>query len=280
MTNAARSLDHLVLPVPSLDLARARLSALGFTCAPDGIHPFGTVNACVYFADGTFLEPLAIGDADTAARTARDGNAFTAGDARFRARVGDNGFSALVLGSEDADADDKSFRAAGFGGGGRLDFSRGFRTPDGAEGEASFRLAFAAPQPDNAAFFFTCQRVNVPSVDRSALESHVNGVTGIRAVELRTSEPAVYRAFLEAFTGAAAAGEGRGIRAGLPNAVIAIDADADTAGLACHAIRFACRDLSLLRTRLEEAGIACASAGKTLSVAPAPGQGATFIFEE
>ena len=74
--------------------------------APDGIHPFGTVNACVFFSDGTFLEPLAIGDAVVAEQTAREGNAFTAGDARFRTTVGDNGFSALVLGSGDADADD------------------------------------------------------------------------------------------------------------------------------------------------------------------------------
>ncbi|MAW86566.1 MAG: lactoylglutathione lyase [Phyllobacteriaceae bacterium] len=280
MTNAPRSLDHLVLPVLSLDVARARLAALGFTCAPDGIHPFGTVNACVFFSDGTFLEPLAIGDAVVAEQTAREGNAFTAGDARFRTTVGDNGFSALVLGSGDADADDASFRAAGFGGGSRLDFSRAFRTPDGAGGEASFRLAFAAPQPDNAAFFFTCQRVNVPAVDRSALESHVNGVTGIRGVELRAGNPSRHRGFLERFTGGAATGDDACIRVALANATIVTGRDAAAQGLVCHAVRFACRDLSLLRTRLDEAGIVSKSADGNVIVPPAPGQGATFIIEE
>ena len=57
-----KPLDHVVLPVADLGVARARLTALGFTVAPDGLHPFGTANCCVYLADGTFLEPLAVGD--------------------------------------------------------------------------------------------------------------------------------------------------------------------------------------------------------------------------
>jgi hypothetical protein len=28
--------------------------------AADARHPFGTENACVFFADGTYLEPLAL----------------------------------------------------------------------------------------------------------------------------------------------------------------------------------------------------------------------------
>ncbi|TIX38964.1 MAG: VOC family protein, partial [Mesorhizobium sp.] len=55
-------LDHLVLPTASLDVARARLTLLGFTVAPTGIHPFGTENCCVFLTDGTYLEPLAVAD--------------------------------------------------------------------------------------------------------------------------------------------------------------------------------------------------------------------------
>jgi hypothetical protein len=55
-----RALDHLVLPVHALDEARARLTRLGFTVAPDARHPFGTENACVFFADNTYLEPLGV----------------------------------------------------------------------------------------------------------------------------------------------------------------------------------------------------------------------------
>ena len=60
-----------------LGVARTRLTALGFTVAPNGVHPFGTANCCVYLSDGTFLEPLAIDDAVQANATARAGNVFT-----------------------------------------------------------------------------------------------------------------------------------------------------------------------------------------------------------
>jgi len=55
-----RNVDHLVLPVSDLGTSRERMTALGFTVAPEAVHPFGTENACVFFADGTYLEPLAI----------------------------------------------------------------------------------------------------------------------------------------------------------------------------------------------------------------------------
>lgn len=56
------SVDHLVLPVEVIGVAVKRLVSLGFTVAPEALHPFGTQNACVFFADGTYLEPLAIAD--------------------------------------------------------------------------------------------------------------------------------------------------------------------------------------------------------------------------
>ena len=62
-----RSIDHLVLPVTTLTLARSRLTSLGFTVAPDAQHPFGTGNCCVFFKDRTYLEPITIVD-----RTAAD----------------------------------------------------------------------------------------------------------------------------------------------------------------------------------------------------------------
>ena len=69
-----------MLPTASLDVARARLTSLGFIVAPTGIHPFGTENCCVFFADGTYLEPLAIGDEQAAAKAIADGNVFVARD--------------------------------------------------------------------------------------------------------------------------------------------------------------------------------------------------------
>jgi len=52
-----RILDHLVLPVANIDVARKRYGQLGFTIGADAKHPFGTENCCIFFEDGTFLEP-------------------------------------------------------------------------------------------------------------------------------------------------------------------------------------------------------------------------------
>ncbi len=63
-----RAIDHLVLPIVDLDTSRERLGRLGFTVAADARHPFGTENACVFFSDDTYLEPLAVGSRKTVLR--------------------------------------------------------------------------------------------------------------------------------------------------------------------------------------------------------------------
>lgn len=183
----ARTIDHAVLPVESLAAARLRLSLLGLTVATDGIHPFGTENACVFFADGTYLEPLAIAQRETCEDTAMKGNVFTARDQAYRFRNGENGFSAIALGTADAQRDHKAFRKAGFSAGKKLAFSRKFVGADGKKGKAAFLLAFAADLRSPDAFFFTCERVQSPKVDRSGLQVHPNNVTGL--IEVVMSEP-------------------------------------------------------------------------------------------
>src|SRR5689334_10923010 len=126
MTDTPHSLDHLVLPTASLAAARARLTSLGFIVAPTGIHPFGTENCCVFFGDGTYLEPLAVGDEQAAARAIAGGNVFVARDRLYRASLGDEGFSAVVLGTGNADADHARYVSAGLSAGEVLTFSRAF----------------------------------------------------------------------------------------------------------------------------------------------------------
>ena len=183
----ARPLDHLVLPVSSLELSRARYEKLGFTVAPDARHPFGTENACVFFSDGTYLEPLAIAQREDCEAAALKGNEFIARDQAFRFRQGEEGFSALVLGTSDAAADRKQFQKSGILAGKNLKFSRSFKDAKGKEQEASFELCFAADRRAPDAFFFTCERVKMPAFDRKFLTSHENGVIGLR--EVAASEP-------------------------------------------------------------------------------------------
>lgn len=199
--HSARSIDHVVLPAVDLEMARNRFTALGFTVAPDGRHPFGTENACVYLADGTFLEPLAVAQREDCEATAREGNVFTARDQAFRFRNGDDGFSAVAFATENARADDDAFAKSGISAGEMVAFSRPLSTPDGETDQASFLLAFAADLRSPDAFFFTCERVNVPKVDRSALEGHANGATRLVEVVLSEQNPTDFQYLLQCVSG-------------------------------------------------------------------------------
>jgi hypothetical protein len=288
----ARSLDHLVLPIADLGIARERLAALGFTVAPVGIHPFGTENACVYFSDGTFLEPLAIRDAGKVDEAIAAQNVFVARDRQFRERNGDEGFSALVFGTEDADADHAVFVRAAVSAGPRLDFSRPFVDASGKADTASFRLAFAAEADMPDAFFFTCERVNAPKVDRSALQAHANGARRIVGVMAASADPEAHGGFFNVVAGTEAGiANGETIQFELPNAAIALT---DPAGLKAAfgveapsvsslrfaAIVFGVKDLARTEALLIADAVDYHRRGSRLIVPPAAGQGAIFAFEE
>ncbi|MDH6234702.1 hypothetical protein M2281_005322 [Mesorhizobium soli] len=286
-----RPLDHLVLPTADLGIARDRLSVLGFTVAPVGVHPFGTENACVYLADNTFLEPLVVGDAAKVKEAVATKNVFVARDRQFRTRNGEEGLSAVVFGTDDADADHKTFVEAGVSAGDRLDFSRPFTDASGKADMASFRLAFAAEADAPDAFFFTCQRANVPQVDRSALQAHANGARRIVSVVACADDPASHARFFEAVANAEAlpAANGR-IQVSLPNAAIelvdpatfmadtGIEAPAGTLRLA--AVVFGVASLTQTEKLLRANVIEFDHCGSRLIVPSAPGQGAIFVFEE
>ena len=283
-------LDHLVLPTASLDGARARLSALGFTVAPRGEHPFGTENCCVYLADGTFLEPLAIGDAAAADGAAAEGNVFVARDRAWRAARGAEGFSAVVFGTDDADADHARYVKAGISAGGRLDFSRPFVDANGQSDTVSFRLAFAARGKPSDGFAFACERVNAPKVDHAALQKHSNGAIAIGEVVAVSTEPKAEAAFL-----AIAAGAPRQAMDAtslvLPNArVTTVTPQAfhdrfgiepgPASGLRFAAVVFHVSDMNATARLLSASAVEYRTAKHHIVGDAAPGQGAVFVFED
>lgn len=292
ISSAPRPIDHCVLPVASLDSARERLMALGFTVAPKGVHPFGTANACVYFDDGTFLEPLARGNGGALREAMRAGNMFAARDHAFRYRQGEEGFSALVFGTEDAASDHEAFKEAGFSGGPILDFSRDFVDASGRADKISFRLAFIADWRAPDCFFFTCQRINAPKVDRSALQRHENGVTHIKTIAASAPRADDFADFVSVAAKSAAIdrtpeGEAtvevsKGRVELLSPAVMRERFGGEPAGgpgLQLRAIVFGVRDPGRVQTLLKTRGIAYEIRGRRLIAHPAPGQGAIFAFE-
>jgi hypothetical protein len=289
--NELLPLDHLVMPTASLAAARERLTRLGFTVAPDGVHPFGTQNCCVYLADGTFMEPLAVGDPAQAASADAAGNVFVQRDRAYRRWQGEDGFSAVVFGTDDANADHRRYVGAGISAGKMLEFSRPFVDASGKADTASFRLAFAADAQMRDSFVFACQRLNAPQVDRSALQAHANGAAAIVEVIAVAATPAHATAFLAQAAGSQSTPRpGDGIvlsnarltvldpaefsaRFGMPAAI-------DLAGLRFAAVAFSAASVERAANVLAKNGIAHDMRAGKIVVAPASGQGAAFIFEE
>lgn len=290
-SQAPRAVDHLVLPVSGLAVARARLEKLGFTVAPDGIHPFGTANCCVFLADGTYLEPLAAVDERAEAEAARRGNVFAARDIAYRYRRGDNGFSAIVFATGDAAADHAGFAEDGFSAGPVLDFSRPFADAAGRVDTATFRLAFAADPRAPDCLFFTCQSIGFPKVDRAALERHENGALALASVVLSAPEVFSFRPIVRAASGAAAGSlDDGGCVLAAANARIEMLGDQELRsrfgvpstgdrGLQARAAVFRVADLAATKSRLLSRGVDCERFRGRVIVPPPPGQGAVFAFE-
>lgn len=291
-SSSPRAIDHLVLPVVDLDTARHRLSRLGFTVAADARHPFGTENACVFLADDTYLEPLAVGSREECLEAARTGNVFVARDQAFRFRRGE-GLSAIVVKTEDAEADHGRFVAEGMTGGDILRFSRQFRFPDGRTSEGSFRLAFAADLRSPDFFAFSCERVNPLPADRGALLMHANGALGLARVVLSEDNPSDFQYLLEmVLDQREVTAHSFGLSIATANATVdALTPDGLSAqyglalphqqrGLLGAVVVIKSRDLGVTEACLTANGVRYHKTGARLVVAPQPGQGVAFAFEE
>ncbi len=291
--NKPRGLDHLVLPVQSLEAARERLTALGFTVAPDARHPFGTENACVFFGDDTYLEPLAIASREECEAAAKAGNMFVARDQAFRFRNGPEGLSAIVVKTADGEADHRRFVAEGFSGGPMLPFERMFKMADGSEVMGGFKLAFAADLRAPDFFLFACERVNPLPADRGALARHENGALGLSTVVLGEDNPSDFQYLLEeVFEQRAVEAHSFGLSLQSANVAIEVLTPAglsgyfglDTAisgrGLKGRLIVVKVADIGVTERLLAAKGIAFSRRGARLIVPHEAGQGVPFAFEE
>ena len=288
-----RHLDHLVLPVEDVETTRARHMALGFTVAADARHPFGTENACVFFGDGTYLEPLAIASREDCEASARQGNVFVARDQAYRFRQGDTGFSALVVASKDADGDHARFTGLGMSGGDMLSFSRPMKLPDGSAQTASFKLAFAGDLRSPDFFGFAVERINVPAADLSMLTAHPNGVAGISEIILSEPNPTDFQYFIQELAcnreveansfGMSVELDGATItvfnKAGMESHLGITDASRER-GLIGRAVVYRVKDLQAFSALLLENNVSARQVAGRLVVDPAPGQGAYYCFEE
>ena len=290
--SSSRSIDHLVLPVNDIVDARSRYEALGFTVAPDGLHPFGTENCCIFFADGTFLEPLGIAHRETCNAAALKGNTFVRNDQAYRFRIGEEGFSHLVLKSEDAKADHALYKQAGMSGGKKVKFVRKLEMPDGKGSTIGFNLVFAGDQRSPDSYFFSCQVTSPVALDRRALHNHANGVVRLKRVIATEVNPTDFQYFFQTFLnqremeadsfGMSFSGQNADICVLTPEGAMAfygIEAERSQRGLRLEAFVLGTRDLDALKMHLKGNGISFDMRTQSVIVRPASGQGATIVFE-
>ena len=288
-----RTIDHLVLPVADVNESRARYEALGFTVAPTGLHPFGTENCCIFFKDGTFLEPLGIAQREICEEKAIKGNTFVANDQAYRFRQGVEGFSHMVLKSDDAKADHKLFKSKGMSGGKKVKFSRDFETPSGEKGKATFLTAFASDVRSPDSDFFTCQVVNAPSVDRSALQIHANGVVGLKEIILSESNPTDFQYFFQTYLnqremdvdsfGMSFETQNTTVTVLSPDGIKAfhgIEANRHGRGMLFEAFVLATTNMAKLKSHFDKNNIDYVQRGARIMLTPARGQATHIIFEE
>ncbi|MER0238691.1 VOC family protein [Fulvimarina sp. MAC8] len=252
-----RQLDHVVMPFAGLSDARAFFESLGFTVAADAQHPFGTGNACIYFADGLFIEPLARVDENACAAADRSGNLFVRRDAAFRENH-PAAFSGLALKSGDVLADRESLALVGLAEEATVDFERTLTLADGTTGELAFRLAFVKDFAPRAPSVFLCEQRHSTQIDRNALTQHANGASGISAVEFATTDLDAAEAYLAATLGGEGEEDEDGvIRFSLPNGVVTLVevGGEGVPSFSLSAITIATADPTALKRCLETNGV-------------------------
>ena len=286
-----RRIDHLVLPVLSLNDARLRMTALGFTVAPDGLHPFGTSNANIYFREGAFLEPLAVASRETCWTEARRGNSFVRNDQTYRFRVGGEGFSHTVFTTASAEDDHHRYAELGYHDGPIVSFKRIATTPSGETAEVQFSLAFAADPRSPDARFFSCETRAAPPRDEKLLD-HANGAVGIARIVMSEPNPTDFQYFLQDVSGQRdVAAHSFGMDVEIANGTIEVltpeglsaryglTANETLRGMLHQAYVIAVEDKATTAAWLRSNAIEFAERGGMLIVPPRIGQGCTVCFE-
>jgi hypothetical protein len=166
-------IDHIVIAVKDLALASAAFDAVGFTVTAGGSHPTGTHNSLIPFADGSYLELIAIENPDLA----RD-------HPWFKRMGGKDGFVTFAVGADPLDDELERLAALGIAAVDRRDGAR--LRPDGQQ----LQWQSAALQSDPATFLpfliqdVTDRALRVPSGQEA---EHKNGVKGTAGITIVTS---------------------------------------------------------------------------------------------
>ena len=193
----ARGLDHIVHAVRDLDAGAELYRRLGFTIGARNRHPWGTHNHIVQLP-GFFIEVLTMAEP---ALLGDDGISTLFGDFNRRFLEAGEGFSLLILESNDAAADARAFEAANIAASDALRFEREGKRPDGSPVKVAFSLAFARDALAPAQNFAVCQQHYPENFWNPDYQRHANGVTGVAGAVMVADNPSDHHIFMSAFAG-------------------------------------------------------------------------------
>lgn len=289
MTARRPAIDHLVLAWHDLEAARAQYQRFGFTLTPPARHPFGTGNSLAQL-QGNFLELLSVVEPEKLVPMGESTFSFGAFNADFLWRR--EGFSMLVLTSDDALADNEAWAARGLATVEPLHFSRQAKQPDGSHATVAFSLAFAIDPAMPEAAFFVCQQHNPEAFWQPNYQRHENGAREIVGATLLAENPEVHRAFFERMVSPEALQSvGGGFEVALEGGRIevldeaamgrrfATNAQIDgLEGAAFVAATIAVADLATVSRLLTNNGVPFTERGEAIEIAPSEAGGTLLEF--
>ncbi len=177
-------IDHIVIAVHSLDRAIATYRGLGFSVVEGGRHPYGSYNALIGFADGSYIELLSFYE-DSPAHPWWS---------LLQERGG--GLIDFCLATDDIRGDLEALWAAGVDCG---DLSEGGRArPDGYQVRWMNNKVGGGWQ---GLIPFLIEDLTPRAERLPAQREHGNGISGIHSIALATDDVARYAAVMAAVLG-------------------------------------------------------------------------------
>jgi hypothetical protein len=195
-----RGLDHIVHAVRDLDAAADAYRKLGFTVGARNRHAWGTHNHVVQFP-GFFIEILTMAEPD---KLGEDGFSVMFGKYHQKFLERHEGFSMLLLESQDAGADEREFVRARIAASSAMRFERDARRPDGSEVKVAFSLAFARDPLAPELGLAVCQQHYPENFWNPDFQHHANGASGVLGVIMVAADPSEHASVISAFAGASA----------------------------------------------------------------------------
>ena len=284
----ARGLDHIVHAVADLDAAADVYRRCGFQVGARNRHPWGTHNHVVQMP-GFFIELLTVAEPD---KLGDDGLSQQFGIPNQQAIARGDGFSMLVLESDDSAGDVAGFAEAKIGVADVLPFSRQATLPDGSAATVGFSLAFARDPASPRTLFATCRQTNPEAFWTTAYQQHPNGAKAVAGVVLVSGRPPDHAAFLKSFTGVDEIEQRvAGIALRTPRGeidVLAPQTFGERYGVVCEAgegaviagLRIGVANLDDVESALRDGEIPLHRQGAFLCVPPQAAFGVTLIFEQ